>query len=93
MVALINTRSRAGEGRGNFAKLVSGETKNLIINEGVSFSRIHVEDICETLYRSMLSPNPGRVYNVADDLPERSYVVSEFCFDLVCEMEGVGLIF
>jgi nucleoside-diphosphate-sugar epimerase len=33
------------------------------------FSRIHVDDIVAVLRASMARPNPGAVYNVADDEP------------------------
>jgi hypothetical protein len=33
------------------------------------FSRIHVADIVQTLWCSMGSPQPGAIYNVADDEP------------------------
>jgi nucleoside-diphosphate-sugar epimerase len=35
------------------------------------FSRIHVDDIAETLLGSINHPNPGRIYNVCDDDPAR----------------------
>ena len=36
---------------------------------GHVFSRIHVDDIAATLQASMAAPDPGQIYNVADDEP------------------------
>jgi nucleoside-diphosphate-sugar epimerase len=38
-------------------------------------SRIHVDDIVRVLYASMCKPEPGEVYNVADDLPSTRFDV------------------
>ncbi len=55
-----------GPGRGPFAKVRAG-TARRIIKQGQVFSRIHVEDIAETLMASIAHPNPGRIYNVCDN--------------------------
>jgi hypothetical protein len=39
-------------------------------------SRVHVADIVNVINCSMLSPNPGAIINVADDLPTTRYEVS-----------------
>ncbi len=57
-----------GPGRGPFAKLRAG-TARRIVKPGQVFSRIHVEDIAQTLTASMNAPNAGAVYNVCDDDP------------------------
>ena len=57
-----------GPGRGPFAKVRNG-TARRIIKPGQVFSRIHVEDIAQTLTASMAAPNPGAIYNVCDDDP------------------------
>ncbi|MFX0542309.1 SDR family oxidoreductase [Roseovarius sp. S4756] len=57
-----------GPGRGPFAKLRSGKARR-IIKEGQVFSRIHVEDIAQTLAASMHAPDPGAIYNLCDDDP------------------------
>lgn len=56
-----------GPGRGPFAK-VRGGTARRIIKKNQVFSRIHVEDIAQVLLASLAKPNPGRIYNVCDDL-------------------------
>ena len=57
-----------GPGRGPFAKVRNG-TARRIIKKGQVFSRIHVEDIAQTLAASITLPNAGAVYNLCDDDP------------------------
>ena len=57
-----------GPGRNTLENLRDGTAKR-VIRHGQIFSRIHVEDIAGILQASMARPNPGRIYNVADDEP------------------------
>ena len=57
-----------GPGRGPFEKIRAG-TAQRIVKPGQVFSRIHVEDIAETLLASINRPDPGAIYNVCDDEP------------------------
>lgn len=57
-----------GPGRGPFSKVRAG-TARRIIKPGQVFSRIHVDDIAQTLAASIARPNPGAVYNLCDDDP------------------------
>ena len=57
-----------GPGRGPFAKVRAG-TARRIVKEGQVFSRIHVDDIAQTLAASIASPDSGAVYNLCDDEP------------------------
>ncbi len=57
-----------GPGRGPFAKVRKG-TARRIIRPGQVFSRIHVDDIAQTLAASMARPDPGAIYNLCDDDP------------------------
>lgn len=57
-----------GPGRGPFAKVRNG-TARRIIKQGQVFSRIHVDDIGQTLRASIAQPNPGAIYNLCDDDP------------------------
>ncbi len=57
-----------GPGRNAFESLKSGKAQR-VIKQGQIFSRIHVEDIAGVLLASINNPNPGRVYNLADDEP------------------------
>ena len=55
-----------GSGRSQLDAVRDG-TARRVIKAGQIFSRIHVEDIAGILQASMLLPNSGRIYNVADD--------------------------
>lgn len=57
-----------GPDRSIFERLRT-ETANHIDKPGHVFSRIHVDDIVQTLWQSMKSPRPNSIYNVADDEP------------------------
>ena len=57
-----------GPDRGPFAK-VRAETARRIIKDNQVFSRIHVEDIAQTVAASIARPNPGQIYNVCDNDP------------------------
>lgn len=57
-----------GPNRGPFTKVRNG-TARRIIKEGQVFSRIHVEDIAQTIAASIAQPNPGQIYNVCDNDP------------------------
>ena len=52
-------------------------------SESNVFSRIHVEDVLQTLLMSMRSTNSGRIYNVADDYPSSSYEVITYASALL----------
>lgn len=57
-----------GPGRNALESLKAGTSKR-VIKPGQIFSRVHVEDIAGILLASITQPNPGRIYNVADDEP------------------------
>src|SRR5262249_27552106 len=48
-----------------------------------AFNRIHVADIAATLRASIDRPAPGRIYNLADDLPAPSADPVTFACDLL----------
>ncbi len=56
-----------GPGRGPFEKVRRGSARRIVKPDQV-FSRIHVEDVAQVLLASIRMPNPGRTYNVCDDL-------------------------
>jgi nucleoside-diphosphate-sugar epimerase len=64
-----------GPGRGPFAKLKAGAERR-IAKPGQVFSRAHAEDIAAALALSIARPNPGRAYNICDDEPAPSDVVT-----------------
>jgi nucleoside-diphosphate-sugar epimerase len=57
-----------GPGR-NALESVRAGTARRIVKPGQMFGRIHVEDIAAVLTASIARPNPGAIYNVADDEP------------------------
>ncbi len=57
-----------GPTRGPFAKVREGSARR-ILKPGQVFSRIHVDDIAQTLAASIARPDPGAIYNVCDDDP------------------------
>jgi nucleoside-diphosphate-sugar epimerase len=57
-----------GPGR-NALESVRAGTARRIVKPGQVFGRIHVEDIAAVLTASIARPNPGAIYNVADDEP------------------------
>ncbi|PZD73260.1 hypothetical protein C1752_02281 [Acaryochloris thomasi RCC1774] len=57
-----------GPGRSIFERLQSGKVRH-IDKPGHVFSRIHVDDIVQTVGTSILNPNPINIYNVGDDEP------------------------
>ncbi len=68
-----------GLGRNIFERLRLGKAQH-ILRPGHVFSRVHVADIVQTLWCSMINPRPGSIYNVADDLPtESSSLILEAC--------------
>jgi nucleoside-diphosphate-sugar epimerase len=57
-----------GPGRSQLDALKEGRARR-IDKPGQVFSRIHLYDIVAVLRASMSRPNPGRIYNLADDRP------------------------
>jgi nucleoside-diphosphate-sugar epimerase len=56
-----------GPGARNALAQVKAGTARIIDKPGQVFNRIHVDDIGAILIASIARPNPGRVYNVADN--------------------------
>ncbi len=57
-----------GPGRNPIRNLLDGRAHR-IRKPGQVFSRIHIDDLVTVLEASMRRPQPGRIYNVADDEP------------------------
>jgi nucleoside-diphosphate-sugar epimerase len=57
-----------GPGRNALDAVRSGRARR-IVKPGQMFGRIHVDDIVQVLCASMARPNPGAIYNLADDEP------------------------
>jgi nucleoside-diphosphate-sugar epimerase len=74
-----------GPGR-NALDAVRAGTARRIVKPGQVFGRVHVDDIVAALCASMAGPNPGAVYNVADDEPAPPQDVIAFA----CRLLGVA---
>jgi nucleoside-diphosphate-sugar epimerase len=73
-----------GPGR-NALETVRAGTARRIVKPGQVFGRVHVNDIVQVLRASIARPNPGAIYNVADDKPAPPQDVITFA----CELLGV----
>ncbi len=71
-----------GKGRGPLEKLKAG-TARRINKEGQVFNRAHVEDIAMVLEASCHNPNPGAIYNIADDEPAPPQDVLAYAAELL----------
>jgi nucleoside-diphosphate-sugar epimerase len=75
-----------GPGRGrNALEAVRAGTARRIVKPGQVFGRVHVDDIVQVLRASIARPNPGAIYNVADDEPAPPQDVITFA----CALLGV----
>lgn len=73
-----------GPGRSALDAVRAGHSRR-IDKPGHAFNRVHIDDIVQTLIASMGQPNPGRSYNVADDLPAPSHAL----IARACEILGL----
>ncbi len=71
-----------GPGRNQLVSLFKGKSRR-VVKPGQVFSRIHVDDIAQILEASIEKPNPGRAYNVCDDLPAPPQDVVAFAAELM----------
>ncbi len=71
-----------GKGRSALDDVKAG-TARRIDKAGQVFSRIHVDDIAQTILASMAKPNPKSIYNVCDDEPAPAHEVVAFACELL----------
>ena len=71
-----------GPGRNALETMKSGRARR-VIKLGQMFGRIHVDDIVQVLRASIAKPNPGAIYNVADDEPAPPQDVVAFAAELL----------
>lgn len=71
-----------GPGRNMLETVKAGKAKR-IYKPGHKFSRIHVDDIAQTLRASINRPAPGAIYNLSDDDPAEPADVTAFACDLL----------
>ncbi|HPF78616.1 MAG TPA: SDR family oxidoreductase [Alphaproteobacteria bacterium] len=75
-----------GPGRSALDSVRAGVARR-IDKPGHVFNRIHVEDIVQTLLASFAKPNPGGIYNLADDMPVPSHEVIAYA----CQLLGLAI--
>lgn len=73
-----------GPGRSAIDAVRAGSARR-IDKPGHAFSRIHIDDIVQVVEASMLNPDPGTVYNLADDNAAPSHEVIAYA----CHLLGV----
>ena len=71
-----------GPGRNQLVSLKKGKARR-VVKEGQVFSRIHVADLAAILMASMEMPDPGAIYNVADDEPAPPQDVVTYAAELL----------
>lgn len=71
-----------GPGRSAFDRLREGRAQR-IVKPGQVFCRIHVDDIAGALGRAARAPEPGRILNLADDLPSPPWEVIAYAAELL----------
>ncbi|MEM8950037.1 MAG: SDR family oxidoreductase [Pseudomonadota bacterium] len=69
--------------RRNALETVKSGRARRIVKPGQMFGRIHVEDIAQVLKASITKPNPGAIYNVADDEPAPPQDVIAYAAELL----------
>ncbi len=71
-----------GAGRNALETIKAGRARR-VIKAGQMFGRIHVDDIAQVLKASISKPNPGAIYNVADDEPAPPQDVITYAAELL----------
>jgi nucleoside-diphosphate-sugar epimerase len=71
-----------GPGRNPLVRLLAGETTS-IDKPGQVFSRIHVDDLVQSILQAMQHPELAGVYNIADDEPASILEVNAFAAQLL----------
>ena len=64
-----------GPGRSALDRLLAGRAHRIDAGPRHVFSRIHVVDIARALAAAMADPEPGAVFNLADDEPAPAHAV------------------
>lgn len=71
-----------GPGRSALDSVRAGIARR-IIKPGHAFSRVHIDDIVQTLMKSFEKPSPGTIYNVADNEAAPSHEVIAYACRLL----------
>ncbi len=75
-----------GPGRNALERFKKGKNTS-VFKPGQYFSRIHVMDIAVALLQSLISPMPGEIFNLADDVPCAAHEVDAFAAQLLQQEE------
>ena len=65
-----------------FKRLKSGNA-NVVNKKNHLFSRIHVEDIANILFKSLSNFKPGEIYNISDDKPASSEEITLYAVKML----------
>jgi nucleoside-diphosphate-sugar epimerase len=71
-----------GMGRNILDEVRLGTARRLY-KEGQYFSKIHVDDLARGLLASMKNPKPNSIYNLGDNEPAPSHIVTEYACGLL----------
>ena len=65
-----------------FKRLKSGNA-NIVNIKNHLFSRVHVEDIANILFKSLSNFKPGEIYNISDDKPASSEEITSYAVKIL----------
>ena len=71
-----------GQGRSSLDRLKNGLTRR-VHRPNHLFSRIHVDDIAQSVIASINKPNPGSIYNICDDEAAEQQLVEAYASELL----------
>ncbi len=71
-----------GPERNQINNVKTGRSRK-IIKKNHYFSRIHVDDLCDAVIKSMENPSPGSIYNLVDDLPAPASDILDYLCDIL----------
>ncbi len=81
-VHIFRLSSIYGPHRSSFERM-GAACAPLVDKPGHFFSRIHVDDICQVLQKTVEHSHPGQIFNLSDDLPCDSATVMEYAYALL----------
>ena len=81
-----------GPGRGPMEQLRKGNRRK-IVKLDQYFNRIHVEDIAGAVIKAIANPSSCGIFNLCDDLPERSDKVIDYAAELLGLPQPQGIKF
>lgn len=82
ITAIFRLAGIYGPGRNVLQRLLENKVQN-IFKPNQYFSRIHVEDIANVVIAAINNQSVSDIYNVCDDLPTPSHILTEFAAELL----------